>query len=348
MCSVPSPQKSANFEKNINYPRFDDPTTHEEMKNLAAMATRRDTTSLTSLSHTTLLYTGTMLVQCKRGVQLVVTKALSDELDHVDMQNMGPEDLVVMFPSMEIYFEDPALPTVLWFVKDAEYNRLCSEYFDVNYRTAHSDHFGFEYYLRTEQGFTCQLGTEMMRAWLSGGNLPDIPGQLHTEADEAAFQRQMFMRLAKLFTYCSIPQYAPLKTTRKQLHEGGKSGVRNRPVRPIYRVTVPSVVHPKEPAVRHSDGVGRHMAPHRRRGYLRKLVSEKFVNKKGTVVYVRPALIHGGSARDVVYVAVNRKKEDGHAVREVRGGDEGLAGSVAGSNGHVQERDDQAGDDSVR
>lgn len=315
------------FEKNILYPDFKDAETQRRIRDMVTWEEQQ--------ANVALIYMMTMMVQTVRGTQLVVSKELSDELDEVDLQNFKAEDLIIMFDSMEVYFEDPALPTVLWFVKNAEYRALCTKYLDADYRTASMDHYGFEYYTRDGMGFTCQLGPELVESWLTGTSLPVLPGQKQSDPDEEAFQRKMFLMLAKLFTYCSIPQYKPVAVSRNQLHCGGKAGVRNRPQRPAYRVTVPSVVHERKAVVEHA---GRVVAAHRRRGYLRKLVSERYRAKKGTVIYIRPCMVHGGTVSDRVYVAVKRKETENGQVRESSGGNPNLAGAVSSSDGQLQVR----------
>lgn len=305
-----------NFMKNLPYQKFDNPQVHEDLKQLAIQwATYNH-----PLARQAIIYAMTLYMQSLRGTQLVVSRELSDELAQTDLQNFTADDLVIMWPSMEIYFEDPALPTIAWFVKDKEYADSCTKYLGMPYELACEDHFGFEWYDTLGTGYTCQLGRSLLNAWMAGGDIPTMKGMIPNDPEEAALQKKLFMLLAKLFIYCSLPQYRPQAVSRKQLHHGGKAGVHNRPKRPVYIVTVPAVKY--QPKARVSASSGKEVVPHRRRGYLRKLVSERFLpNKRGTFVHVRPCMVHGGTVSDHIYLAVTKGKNE--ATAPIKSGEQG-------------------------
>jgi hypothetical protein len=84
--------------KNIIYPDF------EELKTL----TPGDIEDQQWLSNI-----ATFCLQKQRGIQLYVEKKLSDEMNLVDMEGIVYQDIKFPADSVELYFEDPLLPTVI-------------------------------------------------------------------------------------------------------------------------------------------------------------------------------------------------------------------------------------------
>lgn len=250
-----------------------------------------------------------LYVQTKRGVQLHVTKELTDELADVDIKGITAEDIVPMFPSMELYFEDKELPTMLFYQRDQNFFDLVSDYMGKTYtEEKKSGSFCLEYYTDDTTLHATHLVDDMLNKWLQGDPAPTMPGyENDIEYDDTS--RQFFFLIIKLLLYISIPRYEPVEISKKQLRHEGKPGVKGRPRTKIYRVSVPS--RPSS-QTRSSDAgdLGGAISPHRRRGHLRALKSEKFTKKKGTFIYIRPTTIHGGSLNDHIYIARTTERKD--------------------------------------
>ena len=251
-----------------------------------------------------------MYVQTKRGVQLRVEKKLTDELQETDLKDIRVEDLCLMFPSMEIYFEDPAIPTVLLYRKDLDYQNLVKEYMKpVAFEFGRCDSVCLDHYAGM-YNFTVQLPPEMMDAWLREEltDAPVMPGFIKNDEYEEQTKRFLFRLVAKVLLYASIPEYRALEVrgTDINVRKWGKPGFMNRPRTKVFRINAPTVVYTGRDHVEY-DGTGT-TVPHRRRGHLRRLTSEKFKAKRGTIIFIRPCLIHGGSLDDRIYMV--RKKDE--------------------------------------
>jgi hypothetical protein len=93
---------------------------------------------------------------------------------------------------------------------------------------------------------------------------------------------------------------------KKDRQIGGKSGVKNRPDRPNYKVIyVPSIVNTNKNEV-NSEAEGSSKSPHFRRGHFKMLRSDKYTNKQGELVFTQPCFIHAGKQPTTknLYVAV--------------------------------------------
>ena len=249
-------------------------------------------------------------VQTKRGILLHVSKELSDEMAEVDIsKDICGADIVPMFPSMEVYFEDAEIPTMLFYRRDQNFLDLVTTYLETTCMTTEGmGAFCLDYYTNDSTLHATHLWGEMLDKWLQGEPAPTMPGY-DNDIEYDNTSRQFFFLITKILLYISIPRYKPEEIWKKQLHHGGKPGVKGRPKTKIYRVSVPS----------HSGGSDRHgttgdsggtVSPHRRRGHLRSLKSEKFTKKKGQIIYIRPTTIHGGSLNDHIYIARTTEGKD--------------------------------------
>ena len=244
-----------------------------------------------------------LYVQSKRGVRLRVEKSVTDELKETNLTDITPEDVIVIWSSCEIYFEDPQLPTILFYVKDQEFKRITSNYFNIEVTYDHVDSRCMDYY--TEDGFchTLRLPVDMMREWLNNteSHMPTIEGFVPESKEENEYKRYLFRLCAKIFLLASIPEYQPKEIVGpdRNIRRWGKAGFKHRPDRRVLQISLPS--HPSR-HVPTGATTGSTKAPHRRRGSLHRLVDDRYVHKKGQLIYVRPCLIHGGSLEDKMYI----------------------------------------------
>jgi len=287
--------------KDLPYLPFEDPVIKET---LLDMVSHKEL-------HACLISAMPLYVQTRRGVQMRVEKALTDELQETDLKDIGAEDIRLMFPSMEIYFEDPALPTCLFYAKDPDFQERVRKYLSpVQIEFGCKDSICLDYYAGV-YNYTIQLPPAMMTSWLKEelAEGPIIPGFDKTTPEEEAYKRFLFRLIAKILLYASIPEYVPVEITgeEKKHRKWGKPGFKHRPETKVYKVKAPARV-PFTPVYRidTDDVEGHRVVPHRRRGHIRRLISEKYVNKRGQIIFVRPCLIHGGSLDDRIYIIRNR------------------------------------------
>lgn len=230
-------------------------------------------------------------VQQKVGIQMQVTKEVSDDLQETDFSSAAKiENVPWMAPAVEVYFEDPLLPTILvmkttpdmlrqWFPK-LEIGLVSEEYITALMQSG------------KDEGATqlsLQLKPEMYEAFLSDAVTPDMEQGLFSSALTAQDNNTMcyMLHLAlKVFAFASIPVYKPIPITRKQMTCGGKPDVKGRPDRPSFRTAyLPKVITNKHTI---SDGDGREF--HGRRGHIRWYQDERYVNKKGTWDFIQPVV----------------------------------------------------------
>lgn len=247
--------------------------------------------------------------QYTSGIQLIVQKPLSDELAFVDMEDIEYSDIVWPASCIEFYFEDLKIPTVLLeaIAPDNPTPFKDKQVYNMTIDGHEFSHGVRMMYQSKEHVHLLTLSSEKVRTWLKMETAfvsPDTDYKVLP--DESILRKYLFQLLVKILLYISIPQYKSIPITKKQLlNKGGKPGVKNRPKRPIYRaIYVPTVHYKKENTEQQvSDGTGIQKSPHRRRGHFRILRDERYTNKRGEVVYVRPSLIHGGSTEDKLYIA---------------------------------------------
>lgn len=222
----------------------------------------------------------------KEGVQWVVPAGLMEELGHVDLVGLTFEDVPWPAMSIEFYFEDKGTPTVLFQVKIKGVNldQPKGELFVMYYPHPLKDDPQAIAVEEDELRQFFKTGTTDYLSMVSNA----VPGRLDVQQSAS-----YLVTCLKLLLLAGTPQYAPQKISRKVLEHGGRAGVNNRPRRPVYRfLTLPHIIGLSE----HSGaGSGGTVSPHFRRGHFRMLRSEVFTQKKGQIVYVRPALIHGGN-----------------------------------------------------
>lgn len=217
----------------------------------------------------------------KVGIQLQVEKAVSDDLLRSDLSPETTfEDVPWPAPSVELYFEDPHIPTCL--VQRWDTDKVMAAV-PVRLRDRPS-----RFVLSCEKrgGQACTLALEAsMWPDLVADRVPaqeDAPFALETDEQLAV---NALARLAvKVMAYASLPLCQPQVLTRKMMHHGGKAGVRGRPARPASRVLyVQAAGREREPS--HNPGRRLFLG---RRGHFRFFRSEYFKTRRGQWTYIAP------------------------------------------------------------
>lgn len=229
----------------------------------------------------------------KLGVQMQVSKQVSDDLIATDF-GVASKVENVPWPAqcVELYFEDPSLPSIVVMKcrpQDIEnwVPQLKVGLEDVEYITALMQE-GSD--IETGKHLSLQIKPSMYQDFLQDATVPAMQtGPLSStlsSSDNATICYMVHLAL-KVFAFASIPQYRPAPITRKQMHWGGKAGVKNRPNRTSFKLDyLPKIIHPRAtPSQRHE---GREF--HGRRGHIHWYHSERFVNRKGTWDFIQPVI----------------------------------------------------------
>lgn len=225
----------------------------------------------------------------KVGVQMHVTKQVSDDLQESDFSDAATvENVPWMAPVIEVYFEDPLLPTILvmkttpdmlrkWF-PDIEIDLEATEYITALMQSGTGEN---------ATQLSLQLKPSMYKAFLTKGETPDMQYGLLSSAlsqTDNCTMSYMLHLVLKVFAFASIPVHKPVPITRKQMTHGGKPDVKGRPERPAFRTSyLPKVIVTKV-----SDHTGEGREFHGRRGHIRWYYDERFVNRKGTWDFIQP------------------------------------------------------------
>jgi hypothetical protein len=225
----------------------------------------------------------------KAGSQLHVSKAVSDDL--IASEFSGAASVAdVHWPSsvMEIYFEDPLLPTILMMKSQKEQIEQWIPFVEVEatgefITAAMQEGSGVEH----AQVLSIRLHPSQYNDFLATGTIENMPlATLSHELsprDNAVLCYMMHL-VFKVFAFASIPRFAPVRLSRKEMHFGGKPGVKGRPERPSFRVVyLPRITYPKTEPVTTSahEFLGRI-------GHIRWYKAERYVNRKGTWDFIPP------------------------------------------------------------
>jgi len=228
----------------------------------------------------------------KVGSQMHVSKEVSDDLQATDFSSASKiENVPWIAPVVEVYFEDPLLPTILvmkshptylqeWFPQ-LEVNLESTEYISALMQEGSDE-------LKAKM-LSIQLKPSMYEAFLSEAEVPDMQHGFFSSALsqlDNSVMCYMLQLVLKVFAFSSIPAYKPVSITRKQMNKGGKPDVKGRPLRPAFRTAyLPKIISPSI----HSDtNASREF--HGRRGHIRWYNNERFVNKKGTWDFIQPVI----------------------------------------------------------
>lgn len=287
------------------------------------------------LSNTGLMEIAMLAIHQERGIQMSVSKAVSDDLQASDLQNVRFEDVAWPAHSIEFFFDDPDLPTLLMlyatpaalarmklappedrdntkpFIRvlvQERHERGSSAYtLQANYQPAHMDRF-------VQDSNECRPFCD--------------PNADALEPEEAEKLAGLVLLCYKVLVFSQVPRLKPAIWQPYQLpRDGGRPGVGRRPRRPIHRVIY-------LPAARKTDeGTTREKGPHTfrgRRGHFHHYRDDCFVNKKGTVDYWAPIPGPDGSFPKTVYRVVKPRETKPNLDSAPVGADTAAAPGAAG------------------
>lgn len=228
----------------------------------------------------------------KIGSQMQVSKEVSNDLEHTDFGEASQiENINWVSKVIEVYFEDPRLPSILI----ANLNKK-----DLN-----------DLFPKLEVGEAChnilalmqegsdelegkhlnlQLRPGMYNDFLETGDCPAMQGGFFSsplsQSDNASICYMLHLAL-KVLVFASIPKFKPNTiNSKKEMKIGGKPGVKGRPARPSFKVIyLPKVLSEKPSSFllnqKNHEFLGR-------RGFLRHYFHPRFTFKKGTWDFIAP------------------------------------------------------------
>jgi hypothetical protein len=226
------------------------------------------------------------------GVQMQVSKQVTNDLLATDFSSAAKiENVPWISPSVEVYFEDPMLPTVLVLKTSPKELTEMYPHIPLQMDLTNPEYISVlmqEGRAGDRQQLHIQLRPELYERFLAYGEAPTMIGgdvSFSLEPKDSASICYMLHLVLKVFAFASIPAYKPTPLTRKQMHYGGKPGVKNRPDRPSMRICyLPTIIRPKPPEPEPGDS----KEFNGRRGHIRWYMNDRFVNRKGTWDFIRP------------------------------------------------------------
>jgi hypothetical protein len=273
-------------------------------------------------------------LQYKSGATYYIEKALTDELELVDMKDLTSQNLCWPSHSCEFVFEDSSFPACL-FTDKTKIAAVALEINVLKINRPDDATISLLWWAEIEKGVALpEASTEWIRTYeeatgdksmrysagkyhvyhgyteevldliLSGASGKDCFTESFSddeELNELELEVGDFLirMIVKILLYISIPKYKPYQVPRRKIRE--LTHRYNRPDRPVYKViNLPSTAIINSPSATHEGGI---KCAHRRRGHIRTLRSSKYTHKQGQLIYVAPSLIHGGSTEDKLYYA---------------------------------------------
>jgi len=224
----------------------------------------------------------------KAGIQIQVEKDVSLDLEATDFVAEAATVENVQWPSpvIELYFQDPKLPTILLMKTSPAQVAEWFPYLEVALEA--------EWYITAliQEGsnelgkvLSVQLKPDMWDEFLTTGETEKMATGLMSynlsEVDNASMSYMLNLAL-KVLALASIPGYKPTPMSRKQMHEG-KPGVKGRPNMPSFLLSYGQA--PLAPPVRHETS-GRLFKG--RRGHIRWYMDPRYTNRRFTWDFIRP------------------------------------------------------------
>lgn len=245
--------------------------------------------------------------QLTYGSQMFVDKEVSRDLMLTDMTHIKLDEVPFPTESLEFYFEDPELPTVLVYrghMKDFVERLGLPASIIENDEEAETDSINF--WVETVNG-----GGMAFRARISNWHeivsetepqeCETLKGSISFSRDEWADLRVIYRLIIKVLAYASIPYLAPREVSKKSLPRGqGKPGIKGRPSRPILRV----VYLPEQSSNTSSQDGGNESSAkafYGRRGHMRYYRSPRYKHMKGKFQYIAPVLGPNGEVPRTIY-----------------------------------------------
>ncbi len=230
------------------------------------------------------------------GAQVWVSKQVSDDLLASDMDTPDFEDIVWPAESLEFYFEDRDLATVL-LVNDAEnllFKWIEKTVGDVVMINEFKPLVSILLQQKLPEGIamTSSAVTPQDIRLFCDQDLPMPVADMELDDQEDAAVRFMASLACKVLMLASIPKFRPQPTwdqpTKK---EGGKAGHLNRPKLPRYVVKyLPEHLQERAAHARkvrqEAEAAGKVFRG--RNGHMRKYRDDRYVNMKGKQQFIFP------------------------------------------------------------
>ena len=247
------------------------------------------------------------LYHVRHGSQIWVDKAVSSDLSLTDMDHVGPGDVPFPQESLEFFFEDPNLPTVLVYrgsmneqlkrLKVEDEVGIGSRQSPLDYDT---DSINFWCETATGGGMAFRARAhnwdEMMSA-NDAGEIEKLKGSVAFDNTEWPQLRDLYKLCIKVLAYASIPHLAPRVVGKKDIPTG-RPNCKGRPATKIYRVVyLPEVSRGGGEAT----GDGQRHEFKGRRGHMRFYSSKRYTNMKGKFQYIPPVLGPNGEMPKTIY-----------------------------------------------
>ncbi len=270
------------YAKNIHY-IFGTGTTKEEFAMIGQMAGNPGKSAwLIQKSHQRI------------GIQMQVSRQVSDDLIASDFSSAAKvEDMPWPARVIEMYFEDPLLPTLL-------IQKTSPRELEKLFPLLEVEGDAQEYIIAlmqegtgelTSQMLSLQLRPEMYDEFLHEGVAPAMqtgPFSSVLSDDDNRAMAYMINLALKVLAFASVPMYKPAGITRKQMTYGGKPDVKGRPFRPAFQVEyAPKIIQLKK----NKDALESKSKDFKgRRGFIRWYRNQRYVNRVGTWDFIAPVI----------------------------------------------------------
>jgi hypothetical protein len=238
------------------------------------------------------------------GSQLVVENEVTNDLALTDLAEVKIEEIPFPADSMEFYFADPLLPTVLVYrgnLASMSEKLGIENIFSADTGTRDSLNFWVE--TKSGAGFSFRANDSNWNSLLYANNdeIPALKGSVAFSDEEWAQVQPLFQMCIKVLVYASIPHHTTeiVGTKGKHFPLGGKPGIRNRPRTDSVRVVYLPEISTERISV---EGGGKHEFKGRR-GHLRKYKHERFAASglQGTWQFIAPVRGPNGEIPAAVY-----------------------------------------------
>lgn len=242
---------------------------------------------------------------CIDGSQFVVDMDVTNDLHHTDLEKVNIADIPFVSDSIEFFFEDPTMPTVL--MHKGKLSDLCRSLgvSDV-YREDAGDRDAINFWVETKGGagfcFRANETNWDSLLYASNAEIPNIGGaSMAFTEDEWAHLQPLFISVIKVCVFASIPHYTEVITgaKKKSYPRGGKPGIRKRPQTKSMRVVYLPEVKIREAG--EALGGKRNFAG--RRGHLRFYRHKRFKKSglQNTWVFISPTPGPNGEIPSAIY-----------------------------------------------
>jgi len=246
------------------------------------------------------------------GSQLVCEESVTNDMSHTDIESVDIMDIPFPSDSIEFFFADPKIPTILVFKGGVGplMTRLgLQPIFSEETRDRESLNFWVE--TRCGSGFIFRANETNWDSLLSP-NMEDqaiLPNTIAFSAEEWVGAREAFLMCIKVLIYASIPHHTveTIGTKKKHFPLGGIPGIRGRPVCKSTRVVyLPEIRKDRE-------STGEHVTKHEfrgRRGHLRFYKHKRFKKSglQNTWAFIPPVRGPNGEMPKAIF-RVRKPKE---------------------------------------